>query len=140
MQKQTSWALALTLAALVGMTASTMAQTPPPPAEAHQGRFGGERGPGGMRGGGMRHLLEELNLSDKQKAQIKTIQQADRPKMMAVRNDASLAPDQKKSKMMVLRKENQAKIMEVLTPAQKAKFKSLLKEAGKKGGKGDKAG
>lgn len=95
-----------------------------------KGKPGGPGGPGqhdgkgrGMRG--MEKMLEQLNLTDKQKAQIKEILEANRPKL---EKGKELTPEQRREKMMAHREELHKKIRAVLNAEQKVKFDKMLKE------------
>jgi len=91
----------------------------------------------GMR---MKGLAKKLNLTDAQKAQIKSIMKEQRPKVRAIRQDNSLTPEQKKAKLQALRKETQEKIAAILTPEQKEKMKELRQQHGRRHGHKNAAG
>jgi protein CpxP len=80
---------------------------------------------GNMQTRQLEMLTKQLNLTSDQQAQVKAIQQDTGQQMRAVRNDSSLSEDQKRSKMMDLRKTSQEKIRAVLTDEQKTKYDEL---------------
>lgn len=73
-------------------------------------------------------MMNELNLSVDQKAQIKSLQQENRQQRDAIKNDTSLTPDQKKQKMKELHQSQSDKMNSILTPDQQAKRKTLMAE------------
>ena len=72
--------------------------------------------------------MADLNLTEEQGQKMKALNEEGRAKMEAVRNDASLNDDQKKAKMMELRKAQNEKRMAILTPEQKKKWDDKMKE------------
>lgn len=84
--------------------------------------------PAGM---GMRQqmppMLADLNLTAAQQAKIQQMGQQMFPKMMAIRQDASLSPQAKQAKEMAIQKAMQKQFMAILTPAQQAKMKGKMK-------------
>lgn len=73
-------------------------------------------------------LTKRLNLTSDQQTQIKSIQDDNRQQMMTVRNDSSLSQDQRRSKMMDIRKSSQDKIRALLTDEQKTKYDAMQAE------------
>lgn len=73
-------------------------------------------------------LTNRLNLTSDQQTQIKSIQDDNRQQMMTVRNDSSLSQDQRRSKMMDIRKSSQDKIRALLTDEQKTKYDAMQAE------------
>ncbi len=71
-------------------------------------------------------LLSKLNLTDDQKASIKTINQQAEAAAKAIQADTSLDQPAKRARLQELRKDTQAKIMAVLTPAQREQLKKLM--------------
>jgi Spy/CpxP family protein refolding chaperone len=118
----------------IGVTAlsalSAMAQDPaappppPPPGQAGPGRGG----PGGMRGNQVDFLTKQLNLTPDQATQVKAIDADSMKQMSAVREDTSVAQQDKRAKMMDIRKASQGKIRALLTPDQQTKFDALQTE------------
>ena len=103
------------------------------------GRRGGDLGPGARRGpAGMLRMFRDLNLSDAQKAQIKTILDSNKPDQASLdqikslrearRNGTELTAEQKeqlKASRQAQRVKMQSvheQIMNVLTPEQKAQL------------------
>src|SRR4051812_31366696 len=85
----------------VPILAQDAAPTPPP-----QGQMG-PRGGGRMEGRQLEMLTKRLNLTTDQQAQVKTIDEDTGKQMMTVRNDTSLSQDDKRAKMMDIRKASQ---------------------------------
>lgn len=85
-------------------------------------------------------MMSDLNLSADQKSQMKEIQQSNKQQREAVKNDASLTPNQKRMKMKELQKSQSDKVNSILTPDQQAKRKTNIKQMkanrGKHGTKG----
>jgi Spy/CpxP family protein refolding chaperone len=84
----------------------------------------------GQRAGacGKGRLLQSLNLTDAQKAQVKSIFQDAKTKVQAVRNDKSLTPDQQKTQIRGIFKAAKEQVEQVLTPEQKQKLAQERKE------------
>lgn len=70
----------------------------------------------------------KLNLTDAQKDQMKESQESLKKQREAVRNDTSLTPEQKKSKMMDIQKAFREKNNQILTDDQKAALKVNQKD------------
>ena len=136
-------ALMLSLSLCGGLM--TMAQAAPangnpqtnPQTAAKTGK--GKRGD--KAGRGMK-LMQELNLTDAQKAQLKPIMQDQKAQMKALKEDTTLTPEAKKAKFKALRAESEAKIDAILTPDQQKKLADLKAQhkAEMKAGGGDKGG
>jgi len=96
--------------------------------------------PGGQRRGRMaggQHmamLAQKLNLTDAQKEQFQQIGKDMRKQGMTIRQDSSLTPDQKKEKMLALRKQAHQQMFAVLTPEQKEQLKQLREQHKKEQG------
>jgi Spy/CpxP family protein refolding chaperone len=86
------------------------ADTNTPPAGAPPA---GQRPPG-MRGGN----LDQLNLTAEQKPKVQAIMDAQRDKMSAVRQDTSLAPEDRRTKMKAIHDDVVTQMKAVLTPEQ----------------------
>lgn len=82
-------------------------------------------------------MYDDLNLSSDQKDKLKVLKEEQRAKFEEIKNDASLNDDQRKEKMMELRKARKEKMDSILTDEQKAKLKAKMKERwqGRRGGK-----
>ncbi len=109
----------------------------------------GKKGKDGMRGG--MKMMQELNLTDAQKAQLKPIMEAQRDQMKAMREDTTLDRKAKMTKMKAMRADMETQVNAILTPDQQTKLAELKAKAkaeraagkdgqGAKGGKGGKGG
>ncbi len=82
-------------------------------------------------------VLKDLNLTATQKAEMKVLQEEGRSQMQAIQNDKNLSQQDKKAKLEALREAQTVKRNAILTPEQKAKIESQMKErqanAGKNG-------
>jgi protein CpxP len=76
----------------------------------------------------MAMLAQKLNLTDAQKEQFQQIGRDMRKQGMAIRQDSSLTDDQKKEKMLALRKEAHQQMFGVLTPEQKEQLKQMREQ------------
>jgi Spy/CpxP family protein refolding chaperone len=90
----------------------------------------GQMGPRGrgMEGRQLEMLTQKLNLTADQQTKVKEIDEDAGKQMMAVRNDASLSQDDKRAKMMDIRKSSQDKIRGILTDDQKTKYDAMQAE------------
>ena len=115
----------LAAALCVGITSVAAAQGSEPP--QGQGQGGMRRG-GGM--GGM--LLKDINLTDAQKAQVKTIREKYLPQQVELRKAAQATggpPDEAtRAKMMDLQSKQAADIRAILTADQQAQFDKNMAE------------
>jgi Spy/CpxP family protein refolding chaperone len=84
-----------------------------------------QRGPARQ---GIQQFKSELNLTDEQEQQIKTLNEGFQAKVKALR-EAEGERSEKRTQMQTLRKEHQTAIQNVLTEEQKATLKSLREEA-----------
>lgn len=73
-------------------------------------------------------LKQNLNLSDDQTSQVKTIFEDSRSKMEALRSNTSLSQDDLRSQMMSIRKAENDKVNAILTPDQKTKYAALQEQ------------
>ena len=80
------------------------------------------------KGVNVRKMAQELNLSDAQKEQMKSIRQRSTSAIMAVRNDTSLSPEQKRAQLKTIRTQVKDSIDAVLTPEQQAKMQEIRQE------------
>jgi Spy/CpxP family protein refolding chaperone len=71
-----------------------------------------------------RNQLAALDLSQTQKDELKNYKVDSKQRKMAIKNDASLTPEQKESKLKVLKTEAHANMQKILTPEQRAKLKA----------------
>jgi len=153
--------LALGALMLVGAAGISAAQSTTAPQTRPDSGYRGPRAGGEFRGprGPGRDFMAELNLTDAQKAQIKTIREKYKPQNEAARTqakpfiDAARAARQKgdtaafRSNMEQARQVGQsaraqetAEIRNVLTPAQQVKFDARQKEMADRRAKGDHKG
>lgn len=96
-----------------------MAQDAAPSAPQGGGRAGR------MQAAQLDMLTKKLNLTADQQTQIKAIDEDAMKQMMTLRNDTSLPQDDRRSKMMDIRKSSSDKIRAVLTDEQKPKYDEL---------------
>ena len=108
---------------LVGIPAraqdSTNATPATPPAGAPPG--GGR----GMRGPNLDQLATTLNLTDDQKAKVKTILDTQRQKMSDLRADTSLSREDRRTKMQAIRQDTTDQMKAVLTPDQFDQYQKM---------------
>ena len=77
-------------------------------------------------------IAEELKLTEEQKTKMRAFREEQRNKAEQIRKDTSLTPEQKREKGAALRKDGDAKIKEILTAEQYAKWEKS-REQWKKG-------
>lgn len=77
-----------------------------------------------MNEGTMR-AFEQLNLTEDQKARIKTLQDALKVKVQEIRANTSLTDAQKNTQIAELRKQTRENILNILTPEQKQKLQEM---------------
>ena len=116
--------------ALCAADTNTPAAVPPA-----GGPPGGQRPPG-MRGPNLDQLVQQLNLTDDQKAKVKTILDTQNQKMRDLRNDTSLAPEERRPKIQSIREETTAQMKTVLTPDQFEKWQKMTQRNRRPGGPG----
>ena len=102
-----------------------------PPAQGDD-KHPDQGGPGHARRGGMpspeaqlKHLTEELNLTDSQQTAVKAIFDDTQKQAETVRTDKSLAPEDRKAKMRTLHESAHSKIRDLLNAEQKKKFDDM---------------
>ena len=108
----------LVLAALSLALAAPLLSTPAQAAHGAHGQKAGKR---------LQKLADELNLTDAQKAQLKPVLQNARQQTKALKDDATLSPEDRQAKLKALRKSTRQQTMAVLSPDQQAKLKSIRK-------------
>lgn len=113
--------MALCCGALCAIPMMAQDTAPPSPPQGQMGPRGGGRGQ-------LEMLTKRLNLTADQQTQVKGIDEDTGKQMMAVRNDTSLSQDDKRAKMMEIRKGSQDKIRAILTDDQKTKYDAMLAE------------
>jgi periplasmic protein CpxP/Spy len=125
--------LALAPALIAADTNTPPASTPPT-----GGPPGGFRG--GMRGGPtIEQLTTNLSLTADQIPKVKTVLDDQKKKMTDLMQDSSLSREDRRTKMQDLRKDMSAKMKEILTDDQFAKFEKMRPPGGRRpgGGGGD---
>jgi Spy/CpxP family protein refolding chaperone len=78
----------------------------------------------------LKRMSETLNLTDEQKGKIRPILQSEADQLKALREDKSLAPEQRRAKRREISQATNKQIREVLTPEQRAKWREE-REAGR---------
>ena len=73
-------------------------------------------------------IKTELNLTAEQAAKFEALNKEYNEKIDAVLADASLAADAQKEKKMALKKEKEAKLMEIFNAEQQAKYKEIMEK------------
>jgi periplasmic protein CpxP/Spy len=73
----------------------------------------------------LQELSTELNLTDDQKTQLKPVLQDEFKQLKAVKSDASLSPDQKKTKAAEIHEGAKSQMGSILTPEQKQKLAAM---------------
>lgn len=82
------------------------------------------------RAGGHMGVVKALNLTEDQKTRLKSIREDVKTKITGIREDKSLSPQDKKSRIMEIRKDAREQMKQVLTPDQQKKLAELRKNAG----------
>jgi protein CpxP len=84
--------------------------------------------PGGMRGRGQNldQIAKDLDLSDDQKAKVKTVMDDQRQKITDLRADSSLSQEDRTAKRKEIRDASEAKLKDILTPDQFAKWQKMM--------------
>ncbi len=84
----------------------------------------------GMRGRPNLDLIaKDLNLTDDQKAKLKTIMEDQQTKMKALRADTSLSKEDKQAKAKEIRDAAQTQIKAILTPEQLTKWQAHMQRS-----------
>jgi len=81
----------------------------------------------------IRRLDEAVSLTPAQKDQINTLIKGNAPQRQAIKNDASLTPENRRAKMRELRNGTQGKIRALLTSEQQQKFDAMPRPEGGRG-------
>ena len=76
----------------------------------------------------LKMLTEKLNLTDDQQAKLKPVLEDQSKQMKALHEDTSLAPADRQAKMKELHESSMAKLNDILTPEQQAKWKQMRQE------------
>jgi Spy/CpxP family protein refolding chaperone len=80
-----------------------------------------------QREGRMHGAMKGLNLTDDQKAQMKTIHESTKTQLDAVKKDESLSADQKEAKIHQLRHNARTQMVKLLTPDQRQQMKANVR-------------
>jgi periplasmic protein CpxP/Spy len=125
-----AFAIVLGLAISTGTVFSQDDQGAPPPP---QGSEMGGHGPGGHHqmpnvDEQLQHLTKKLNLSDDQQAKVKAVLEDQHTKMEALRNDSSIAREDKFGKMREIHESSNTQIKAVLNDDQQKKFDKMQQE------------
>ena len=91
----------------------------------HKGHHGGKH---------MDKMMDQLNLTDDQKAQVKKLHEDGHDQMKQIKSDSSLSAAQKKDKIKQLHQDQMAKMEALLTPEQKTKWEQMKAEHKEKRG------
>ena len=70
-------------------------------------------------------MAKQLDLTDDQKAKVKPVMEDQQKQMADLRKDTSLAPADRRAKMKEIRDGTGAKLKEILTPEQYAKWQKM---------------
>lgn len=81
----------------------------------------------------LQRMTEQLGLSADQQSQIKPILADRQQKMQALWQNQSLSEEDRRSQMMSIRQDSNAKIEAVLTDEQKQKFEAMQERRGRHG-------
>jgi periplasmic protein CpxP/Spy len=84
--------------------------------------------PGPGRGRGIQAILDKLDLTADQKEKVTAAMKEQTDKMMALRNDSSIAQEDRRPKAKEIRDAFTAKLKTILTPEQYTKFEELSKQ------------
>ena len=77
----------------------------------------------------LQEISSELNLTDDQKDKIKPVLQDEFKQLKAVKDDASLSPDQKKTKATEIHESTKSQINSFLNPDQQKKLSEIREKA-----------
>lgn len=82
----------------------------------------------GERMSGHGKMLESLNLTDDQQAQINKIREDAKAKAQAVKTDSSLSDADKRAKIRTIHRDSMKQMRAVLTPEQRQQLRIKMKE------------
>ena len=86
-------------------------------------------------GMGLMRIMAKLDLTEQQKTEIKALIESHRKQCEAVRNDTTLSPDAKRTKIQELRQSSLEKIKALLNAEQVKKLEELMQNRPKPGSK-----
>lgn len=112
----------------------------PAQSDPNGAREGGKGGGGRGRGPSIEMLTGQLGLTKEQADKLRPAFEAQRAKIEALRNDESLSPEDRRSRMRAIREEGDAAIAAVLTPEQKKKWDEFRASRGPGGAGGERRG
>ena len=113
---------------LCGGLLTTSAHAAPADGAAKPATKAGKAGKGqrgDRRGGGPMRMMQELNLTDAQKAKLKPIMADMMTQMKAMRDDDTMDRKAKMAKMKTMREEMEKKVNAILTPEQQKKMAAM---------------
>ncbi len=114
--------LPIIIAAVVATSAlSFAADDKPKRPEGAANRAPGER---------LKALAEKLSLTDEQKDKLKDIFAKNMDKLKAIREDSALSAEDKRAKLMEIRKGEMEELRAILTPEQQEKMKEMRAKRG----------
>lgn len=76
--------------------------------------------------GGLERMMEQLDLTADQKPKVQSIMEAHRQKMMDLRQDTTLSPEDRRAKMRAIREDMNAQLKATLTPEQFEKWQKMM--------------
>ena len=120
----------IALGSLVAFGPLAKAATSDANSDAKSARTAGRKG--GAVHDRMKHIGDELQLTDDQKEKLKPIFHDEAQKMKALRQDTSLSKQDKKAKLKTIREDMRAKVKTTLTAEQLEKWSKLREEAPKR--------
>lgn len=118
--------LTLSASAMLGVPLTARGQIPDPAPSTQQSppRGGAYRG-GHMEERQIEMLTKHLDLTPDQVTQLKAIDDQSRQQMKALWEDTTTPREQKRPKMEAIHKDQQAKVMAMLTGEQKTKYEAM---------------
>jgi Spy/CpxP family protein refolding chaperone len=120
---------AVVCGAIVAMSPVLRAQSPPAPATSGSSApSGAPEGEKHHRGNPIEMLTKKLDLTPDQVEKIKPIFESRRSQMKALREDTTLAEQDKRAKGKEIMESTNQQIKAILTPDQATKFEELMKE------------
>jgi|ERR1035437_151491 hypothetical protein len=81
----------------------------------------------------LQHMTQELNLSDAQQEQIKPILESEAVQMQALRAESSLSPQERMSKMTLIRQSTSERTKPILNADQQQKYEQMMSRHGRGG-------
>ena len=78
--------------------------------------------------------MRDLNLTDQQKTQLKSLRETQRQQIEQVKQNSSLSEEQKREQIAQIRKQGKDQFTALLTPEQQAKLKTMREGREERGG------